>query len=134
VIVRLAVAALITGHSLIHLGFVSPRPPPAPGAPPWPFELERSWLLSAIGLDGAARSLGWILVATLLAGYAVAALAAIPLLPATWFAPAAVVGSVASLVLLVVFFHPWLVIGVALDIVLLWAVLIGHWTPVGSPA
>ncbi len=132
-IIRLGLAALIAGHGLIHLGFVSPRPAPSPGAPPWPFDAERSWLLGAVGLDaGVARALAWVLVATLVAGYVVAALAAIPVLPASLFAPATVVGSVASLLLLLVFFHPWLVIGVAIDAVLLWAVVGAGWSPVAA--
>ncbi len=132
-IIRLGLAALIAGHGLIHLGFVSPRPGPSPGAPPWPFDIERSWLLGAVGIDaGVARTVAWLLVATLVAGYIVAALAAIPVLPAALFAPAAVVGSIASLLVLLVFFHPWLVIGIAIDAILLWAVMVGHWAPASA--
>jgi hypothetical protein len=79
-----------------------------------------------------ARTVAWLLVATLVAGYIVAALAAIPVLPAALFAPAAVVGSIASLLVLLVFFHPWLVIGIAIDAVLLWAVVVGHWAPASA--
>ena len=132
-ILRLGLAALIAGHGLIHLGFVSPRPAPSPGAPPWPFDAERSWLLGAVGIDaGVARAVAWVLVATLVAGYVVAALATLPILPAALFPPAAVIASIASLVLLLVFFHPWLVIGIAIDAVLLWAVVVGHWAPASA--
>ncbi len=133
-IIRLGLAALIAGHGLIHLGFVSPRPAPSPGAPPWPFDVERSWLFGAIGLDaGVVRTLAWVLVAAVVAGYVVAALAAVPILPAWLFAPAAVVGSLASLILLLVLFHPWLVIGIAIDAALLWAVIVANWAPAQAP-
>lgn len=124
------VAAFLAAHTLIHLGFTSPRPAPTPGGPEWPFELARSWVLGPLGLDPTlARGAGIVLVVVLALGYATAALAVLGALPAATFAPGVVVGSVASLALLLVFFHPWLVLGVAIDLVLLWAVLVARWTP-----
>jgi hypothetical protein len=126
------VAAFLAAHTLIHLGFTSPRPAPAPGGPEWPFELARSWMLGPLGLDPAlSRAAGIALLAVLALGYSAAALAVLGALPATAFGPGVVVGSVASLALLAVFFHPWLVLGVAIDLVLLWAVLVARWTPAG---
>jgi hypothetical protein len=46
---RIVMGLLLVGHGLIHTGFVSAVPPAKPGAPPWPFHLDRSWLLSRIG-------------------------------------------------------------------------------------
>lgn len=129
-LLRVAVAGLLVGHGFIHLGFVSPRPAPAPGAPPWPFDMTRSWLLNAIGApESAARAIGWALVAVLLVAFGIAALASLEWLPAGWFGPASVVGAAASLVLLATSFHLWLVVGVAIDLVLLWGVIVAGWAP-----
>jgi sterol desaturase/sphingolipid hydroxylase (fatty acid hydroxylase superfamily) len=130
VLVRLLVAGLLLAHAAIHAGFVSRRPPAKPGAPPWPFDLGRSWLLARLGAPaGAARALGFALLVVTIGGYALAALATLGILPAeTWRATVAV-GSIASLALLLVGFHPWLAAGVAIDLVLLWVALVAAWTP-----
>ena len=53
---RILLAVLLIGHGVIHTGFVSPRPPATAGGPPWPFTLDRSWILSTAGFDeGVAR-------------------------------------------------------------------------------
>ena len=129
-LIKLLLAGFILAHAGIHASFVSPRPPPREGAPAWPFDLRRSWLLTPMGLDPqAARGVGVALLALTLAGFAVVALVLVGLLPVGLWAPAIVLGGVASLGLLVVFFHPWLVLGVAIDVALLWGVLVYGWTP-----
>lgn len=125
---RLLVAIALAAHGLVHLGFLSPRPAPAPGAPPWPFDLGGSRLLRSMGVDEtAARLVGRALVGAVILAYGAAGLAALGALPATLFGPAVILGSVASLALLVTFFHPWLVVGIALDAALLWAILAARW-------
>ena len=127
---KLLIAALLLGHAGIHASFVAPRPPATAGGPEWPFDLGRSWLLGPLGMDsGLVRILGSGFVAATLAGFALAALATVGLLPAGLWSPGVAIGSVASLALLCLFFHPWLVLGVAIDLVMLWAVLIQSWTP-----
>lgn len=131
----LAVAAILLAHALIHLGYVAPAPPATASGPAWPFELGRSSLLSAVGWTASPAALrlpGMALVAATIAGFALAALGALGVLP-TWAWTAGVaVGAVASLVLLLAFFHPWLVLGIGIDVVLLWAVLVARWTPTPS--
>ncbi len=56
-VARLVIAALLLAHAAIHAGFVSRRPPEKPGAPPWPFDLERSWLLNRLAAPPSARRL-----------------------------------------------------------------------------
>jgi hypothetical protein len=126
---QLLVAAFLVAHGLIHLGFVSPRPAPAPGAPPWPFDLEAG-PLAASGRVAPARlaGLGRTLVTAVLVGYALAALGALGVLSATAFDVGVVIGSVASLVLLVAGFHRWLTIGILIDGLLL-AVVVAGWHP-----
>ena len=128
-ILKLALAGFLLAHAGIHAGFLS-RPPATAGGPAWPFELCRSWLLGPLGLSAdVTRMLGLALFAATAGGLALAALAAIGLLPEALWAPTATVGAVASIALLLVFFHPWLVLGVAIDLALLWAVLIASWSP-----
>lgn len=127
---RLVLVAFLLGHAAIHTGFVSPRPAATAGGPAWPFDLERSWLLSTLGLDGeAGRLLGIALVAVTLAGFGLAAVAALGLLPTAVWQAAITIGAVASIAVLALFFHPWLVLGIAIDVALLWAVLAARWLP-----
>jgi hypothetical protein len=133
-IVRLALAGVLVVHGVIHVGFVTTRPAPTAGAPPWPFDLDRSWLLTRAGVSvPTARLIGRLLVTVAVAAFLVSALGALAWLPAAWFGLAAAVGAVASLVLLLAFFHPWLVIGVAIDVVLLWGVVVAGWMPGNAP-
>ena len=126
----LLVALLLVAHALVHASFVSPAPPPKPGAPQWPFDLAHSWVLSPLGLGAwATQALGVALLAVVLVGLAVAALSVVGILPAGAFMPGIVVGSVASIAMLGLFFHPWLVLGLVIDGILLWAVLASGWRP-----
>jgi hypothetical protein len=128
----LLAALFLAAHGLVHAGFLSPRPPDKPGAPQWPFDLGRSWLLTPLGLRAPVmRAIGIALIVIVVAGYLAAALAMLGGLPAL-FVPGVVAGSVASIVLLALFFHPWLVAGFAIDAVLLWAVLANGWVPAGT--
>ena len=123
------VAALLVAHGLIHLGFVSPRPAPRPGVPPWPFDLETG-PLAASGRVARPRlhSLGRYLVTAVLVGYSLAALGALGILSTTAFPVGVVIGSLASLALLLAGFHRWLLIGIVIDVALLVLVVAG-WRP-----
>lgn len=129
---RLLFVAFLLGHAAIHASFVAPRPPATAGGPAWPFELGRSWILTPLGVQpDLTRVLGLALVALTVGGFALAALAALGLLPAGFWPPAAATGAIASVALLLLFFHPWLVLGIAIDLGLLWAVLVVSWSPQG---
>lgn len=124
---KLIVAAFLLAHGLLHVSYLSPRPPATAGGPPWPFELHRSWLLSPLGVTPVLnRLIGLALVAATAGAFALAAIVVLGVVPAALWAPAVTLGAVASAALLVLFFHPWLVIGLAIDAVLLWAAL-GGW-------
>lgn len=126
----LIIAFFLVAHGLIHASFVSPRPPAREGGPAWPFALDRSRILGRANIPGsAARRIGLILLAAVLAGFIAAALALLGLVPASLFAVGVVLGSLASLAMLVLFFHPWLTLGIVIDVVLLWAVLVADWEP-----
>ena len=123
------VAVLLVAHALIHLSFVSPRPPARDGGPAWPFALDRSRVLARVAPSASAlHTLGITLLALVLGGYAVGAIAALGIGGSTLFAWGVGLGSVGSLGMLVVFFHSWLTLGIAIDVALLVAVLAG-WYP-----
>jgi hypothetical protein len=125
----LALAAFLVGHALIHLGFVSPRPPATPGGPPWPFDLGRSWLVGRGAPRAMVRGVAAVLLVVSLSAYAAAALGILGILAPGTVVPAVVAGTVASLALLIGAFHPWLVIGIGIDVVLLWVTTFAGWTP-----
>jgi hypothetical protein len=130
VILKLVVAAFLLGHAAVHASFLAPRPAATAGGPQWPFDLAHSWVLSPLGLGAdATRMLGTGLIAAVLAGYLVAGLAAVGVLPDGVWTGAVVLGSVASIALLGVFFHPWLVVGVAIDAALIWLAIAWRWAP-----
>lgn len=123
---KLALATFYVLHGAIHAGYVRARPAVAPGAPEWPFDLDRSWLLTPLGASAATtRALGRALVIVVLAGYLTGSLATLRLLPREAAAPSVAVGSSASLALLALYFHRYLSVGVAIDLALLWAGLAG---------
>lgn len=127
-------AAFLVGHGWVHAMYLMPRPEPkaaTAGGPDWAFELNRSWLLSAIGLGASTlRPLGATLVGVTLIGYLLAALASIPLLvPVGAWAALVVVATVASTLLMALFFSPMLLIGFGINVVLLSIVLMRVWVP-----
>jgi hypothetical protein len=128
--VKLLLSAFFMAHAAIHFGFISPAPAPAAGAPPWPFDLTRSWLLTSLGMDASVtRALGVGLLLVLSLGYAAATLVMMGVLPERLFAAGIIVGAIASLMLLGLFFHPWLVLGAVIDIALLYLVFGTGWAP-----
>jgi len=129
---KLLIAGFLFAHGAIHASFLSPRPPATATGPQWPFEIARSPLLTPLGIGSAElRLVGLALVATTVAGFALAAVASLGLVPAGLWPVGVGLGSIASIVLLAIFFHPWLVLGVVIDVALLWAVLANGWAPDG---
>ena len=124
------VAIFLAAHGLVHASYAQ-TPPPAQGSgPAWPFYLDHSWLLTPLGLDaGATRAVGLLLIAAVVAGYAVAALAVLGVAPGSWFLPAVVGASGLSAVMLGLFFTPWIVLGLAIDAVLVGAAIAMSWRP-----
>jgi hypothetical protein len=121
---RLAMALLLAFHALVHTGFLTPEPDQKPGAPPWPFRLDRSWILSRFH---ASPRLNQIIVKGLVAvTIAAAMVAAAALLTGQgWWAGPAVASAVTSLVLLGLYLHPMLTLGIAVDALILSAIVLG---------
>ena len=127
----LIIAAFLLIHGAIHLSYLWPRPPATATGPAWPFTLERSWLLSRVGVPPELlRMLGLALSAVTFAAFVLAAISIVGLLPTSLWAPAVALGAGSSLALLVLYFHPWLVLGMAIDAVLLVATF--FYQPVGT--
>jgi hypothetical protein len=133
---KFLLAAFLVAHALIHVSYLTPAPPRTAGGPEWPFELTRSWLVTALHLDAdLVRALGIALVAGTITLLVAAGLATAGwLVPSEWWAPVVASGAISSALTLALFFHPWLVVGFAIDAALLWAVLVIGWQPFGSGA
>ena len=131
----IVVAGLLLGHALIHASYLAPEPAAKPGAPAWPFHLDRSWLLGPIGVDReVSRLLGIALVVVVIAAFALAAIGCLGVGPAWLWRIGVAFGAVASLAVLALYFHPWLVLGIGIDLGLLWLVVAGAWEPAGVVA
>jgi hypothetical protein len=128
--VGLLVAGFLLAHAAIHVGFIAPPPPATAGGSKWPFATDQASLVTRLGLDPAlVRGLATTLVAVTIAGYLLAALSALGVLPSAIWPMAIAIGSVASLGLLAACFHPWLLLGVVIDVALLWSCLVVGWQP-----
>jgi hypothetical protein len=125
-----ALAALLVGHGIVHVFFLTPSPAPGAGGPEWPFRIDGSWP-AGLGLDaGLLRVVGAALIAVAIASFAVAAASTVGIVvPASWWPGAVAVGAVVSAATLVLFFDLQLVLGLAIDAVLLWVVAAGAWRP-----
>jgi hypothetical protein len=118
VLVRIVMGGLVVAHGLVHLMWFAPSDDPA-----WPFRLDRSWLLS----EETRKPVSVVLVALVVAGFALLGLAVwgVPGLVSIW--PALAIGSaVASLTALVLFWDRQLVWGVAIDVSL---IVVALWRP-----
>jgi hypothetical protein len=127
-------AALLAAHGWVHVMFVFPRPTPSGSGSEWPFDLTRSWLVSATGLDvNLVRITGIVLMSIVVVGFVLAALSIVGLLvPTGWWAGLLVVGAAASFVMLALFFSPQLVLGLAIDLALLWLLFGSGWSPTST--
>lgn len=129
---KLLLAAFLAAHALIHISYMTPAPARTAGGPEWPFEMAKSWAVTALGIDPAVvRALGAALVIVTIALLIGAALATAGwIVPAAWWPSLVIGGAVASALTLALFFHPWILLGLAIDAALVWAVLVADWLPV----
>lgn len=127
---RWLLAAVLTGHAIVHIFFAVPAPAAESGTE-WPFDMAKSWAVTRAGVpQGTVRIVGIVLIAIVVAGSALAALSTVGVLvPAGWWQATVAVSAIASAALLVLVFAPQLVLGLAIDAVLLWLVVAGVWMP-----
>jgi hypothetical protein len=131
-------AGLLLAHGWVHVMFVFPAPETATataGGLAYPFDMGRSWLISAGAEPGMIRSLGIVVMALTLAGFALAALATMGwLVPAGWWAGLVLASAAASSLMLVIFFSPALLLGFAINAALWVLVLASVWQPIAGGA
>ena len=123
---KLLLGFLFAAHGIIHLGYVTP----APADPNYPFRLDKSWLVTGLGMGGpTVHMLGILLAILTVAGYTLAGLSAAGLIvPHIWWQALTAVASISSLLLLIFFWHNWLFLGVVIDLALL-ALIATNWQP-----
>ena len=131
-LIKLLIAAFLFAHGAIHMSYLTRRPPATASGPSWPFALDRSWVLSPLGLGrDVMHVLGLALAIVTLAAFTVAAASVLGLAPQVLWTGSVALGAASSIALLVLFFHPWLVLGVTIDLAILAAALVARWTPAG---
>jgi hypothetical protein len=127
-------AGLLLAHGWVHVMFIFPAPEAASataGGLAYPFDMGRSWLISA-GIDGGMiRTLGITVMAVTLSGFVLAALATVGwLVPAGWWAGLVMASAAASTLMLVIFFSPALLLGFVINAALWVLVLASVWQPI----
>jgi hypothetical protein len=124
-------ALLLAAHGWVHLMYLFPKPSVTPGAPPYPFDFDRSWLIDRARLDaGRVRQLGTLLVVGVAILHTLAALSTVGLLvPGSWWAGLVVAAALSSSLALALLWSPTLLLGVIIDLALLWLVASGTWSP-----
>ncbi|WP_107772098.1 hypothetical protein [Nocardioides sediminis] len=118
IMVRIVLGLVLVAHGLVHLLWFAPNDDPA-----WPFRVDRSWVVP----EAIRRPVAVVLIAAVVAGFALLGLAVwgVPGLASTW--PALAVGAaLVSLATLVLFFDRQLLVGVAIDVLL---IVIALWRP-----
>jgi hypothetical protein len=123
---RWAIGLFLIAHGLIHGSYLLTQPVRKPGAPAWPFHVDRSWLFSGMGVGSSAvRTLGRLLAQLTVVGFVIAGGGL--LLGQDWWRAAALVGACCSLLLLGLYYHSWLVLGIAISATLIIALIWLDW-------
>ena len=126
-------ALVLMAHGLVHAALAIAPNPADPDAKAGAFftAVERSWLLSRVGLGKTAVStIGILLVILSTAGFVLTGLGIFGVfgLGAIW-RTVAVSSACTSLLLLILYWHPWLPVGVLINIAVLVALLVVKWPP-----
>ena len=134
---RLLIAIILVGHGFVHVLFDLPRAQHATAEASdatWPFDLSRSWVVSAGHHETLVRLVALVLTALVVPGVTLAGQSTRGLVvPADSGQPLILVSALASVGLLMIGFSPALALGFAIDAVLIWLVVVIAWTPHSSP-
>ena len=134
---RILVALILVGHGFVHILFGLPKAEQAAAQESdaaWPFDLSRSWLVSASHREGLVRLVALALVALVVPGFVLAGLSTMGIIvPGDCCQPLIVGSAIASVALLTIAFSPVLALGFAIDAVFIWLVVAMAWTPHASP-
>lgn len=120
---QVAMGLFLIAHGLIHGSYLQSEPKDAPPGL-WPFHLDRSWVLTTLGMSARiTRGLGIVLVALTVLGFLTAGAGV--LADQEWWQGAAVVAAVLSLLLLGLYFRLFLILGLVIDAFILSVTLLG---------
>jgi len=120
--------AFLIGHALVHVMYFLPEPPPDQTPLEWPFHLDRSWILSNLGMSTqTGKALGIVLAVVSIVGFAATGVAL--LVGAGWWTGVGVVSAVASMLLLATFLQPLIALGLIIDAFVL-SVIVLAWPPI----
>jgi hypothetical protein len=121
-------AAFLIGHALVHVMYFVPEPPADRTPLKWPFHLDRSWILSNLGMSTQAlKAVGIVLAVVSIVGFAVTGVGI--LIDAGWWTGVGVVSAVASLLLLATFLDPLIALGLIINTFVLSVILLA-WPPI----
>lgn len=124
---RIIFSVFLILHALVHVSFLTPKPlvkpsePGKPAGPAWPFDLDKSIILTPLGVSSNVTNIiGTVLVIIILAGFILAALGwlGMPLLKSIRI-PITYISSGASIILLVLFWNSWFILGPIIDIAIM---------------
>lgn len=113
-----------------------PKPPADQTNLDWPFRLDRSWLLSGLGVSTQTiRVIGGVLALVVVIGFVVTGIGL--LANAGWWMAAGVGSAVVSLLLLGAYVQPLIILGLIIDLFLLSLILLEGgfygWVGAGLP-
>lgn len=113
----------LIGHALVHVMYFVPEPPSEQTPLEWPFHLDRSWILSNLGLSAQTlKAVGTALAAVAIAGFVVTGIGL--LIDAGWWTGVGVASAVASFLLLAAYLQPLIALGLIIDAFVLSVILI----------
>jgi hypothetical protein len=130
-------ALFLVGHGVVHVMFAAP-PPTEPGSPAesFAFDPARSWLVTSglLSVD-TLKVVVLGLVAAVVVGYFLAAMATVGLfVPTAWWSTLLIASTGLSIALMAIALIPGLALGVAIDLVLIWVAITAAWSPSGVTA
>lgn len=113
----------LIGHALVHVMYFVPEPPADQTPLEWPFHLDRSWILSNLGLSSQTlKTVGTVLAIVSIAGFVATGVGL--LMGAGWWTAVGVVSASASFVLLFAYLQPLIALGLIIDAFVLSVILV----------
>lgn len=119
---KITFGLFLIAHALIHTSFISPQPVQKAGAPAWPFDITKSWILTPMGIaPETLKIIGIILTVIATVGFVASGLGwlGVPFLKASWIM-VTVISSFASLLLILIYWNNWFVMGPLIDLAILY--------------
>jgi hypothetical protein len=117
----------LIGHALVHVMYFVPEPPEDQTPLEWPFHLDRSWILSNVGLSAQTlKAVGTVLAVVSIGGFVVTGVGLLS--GAGWWTGIGGASAIASLLMLAAYLQPLIALGLIIDAFVLSVILIS-WPP-----